>query len=338
MRHLSAECLSPDGSWTVELMPGPRSLITPGLALGDRLRFAAYGARLLAARRRTDPDDATSAPAADTVTLADHVARHLGPRVLARMVAPVFRCIRSWDPAETSAAFFATTMPHMIGRNTVHVLKGGMNSLSAALSRGLTLLLNTRALRIDAPAGGPCRVVVARDGRTGTLEAGRVICAVEGANAAALVPGPPPEDREFLEQVRYNPLGMVHIRLNRQVAPRMALFANGAGGTIATYQQIPGDAAQGSYPQLYAQLPPEAGRHAIAAGDLDADRADHHNQWVARMLPEFYPGYGARLRRFLDRQAAGRGRVQFCRGYLAQALVTGAAASGKAMAMRLLAG
>lgn len=355
VRRLSAECLSPDAAWTVELMPGPRALRTPGLTLGDRLRFLAYGARLLAARRTADPDDATSAPSADGETLAAHVARHLGPRVLERMVNPVFRGTRSWDAAGTSAAFFATTMPHMIGRSTVHVLKGGMNSLPAALSRDLTLLLNTRALRIDAPAGGPCRVEVERDGRSEVLEADRIVCAVEGALVKALVPDLPPEDRAFMDGVRYNPLGMVHVRLNRQVAPRMNFFAGGAGGTIATYQQIPGNEAQGNPPQLYAQLTPEANRRArdegltdrldeIVAGDLrrlyptlDADRADHHNQWVARMLPEFYPGYAAQVRRFLDRQAAGRSRVQFCGDYLAQALVTGASASGRAAALRLLA-
>lgn len=355
VRNLSAECLSRDAEWTVELMPGPRSLKTPGLTMGDRLRFLAYGARMLAARFTTDPDDATSAPSADAETLAAHVTRHLGPRVLERMVNPIFRGTRSWDAAETSAAFFATTMPHMIGRSTVHVLKGGMNSLSAALSRDMTLMLNTRALRIDAPASGPCRVEVERNGLIEVLEADRIVCAVEGVLVKALVPDLPPEDRAFMDMVRYNPLGMVHVRLNRQVAPQMNFFTEGAGGTIATYQQIPGNQAQGSPPQLYAQLTPEANRRArdegltgrldeIVADDLcrlypalEADRADHHNQWVARMLPEFYPGYAAQVRCFLDRQAAGRSRVQFCGDYLAQALVTGASASGKAAAMRLLA-
>ncbi|KGJ11180.1 oxygen-dependent protoporphyrinogen oxidase [Paracoccus versutus] len=99
---------------------------------------------MLAARFATNPDDATSAPAADGETLAAHVTRHLSRRVLERMVNPVFRGTRSWDAGATSAAFFATTKPHMIGRSTVHVLKGGMNSLAAALSRDLVLMLNTR--------------------------------------------------------------------------------------------------------------------------------------------------------------------------------------------------
>ncbi|WP_366125239.1 FAD-dependent oxidoreductase [uncultured Paracoccus sp.] len=353
VRNLSAECRSPTEKWKVELMPGPRSLLTPGLTLADRLRFMTYGARLLAARFTTDPDDATSAPAADAVTLADYITRHLGPRVLERMVNPVFRSTRSWDAADISAAFFATTMPHMIGTSTVHVLKGGMNSLPQALSRDLTLLLNTRALRIDAPASGPCRVEAEQDGAPLILEADRIVCAVEGVNVAALIPDMAPEDRAFMDRVRYNSLGIAHIRLNRQVAPYMSFFSDNAGGTIATYQQIPGVDAQGSHPQLYTQLTPEANRRArnegltdrideIVADDLrclyptlDADRVDHFNQWIALKLPEFYPGYAGEVRRFLNRQPGAK--VQFCGDYLAQSLVTGAAASGKAAALRLLA-
>lgn len=356
VRHLAAECRSLDEKWTVELMPGPRSLMTPGLTMGDRLRFLAYGMRLLAAHFTTNPDDATSAPTADSETLADHVNRHLGPRVLERMVNPVFRSTRSWNAADISAAFFATTMPHMIGRSTVNVLKGGMNSLPAALARDVKLLLNTSVLRIEAPVSGPCRVEALQDGQPLVLESDQIVCAVEGVLVKALIPDLAAEDRAFMDRVRYTSLGMVHIRLNRQVAPYMGFFSGQAGGTIGTYQQIPGNEAQGIPPQLYAQLTPEANRRArdegltdrldeIVANDirrlyptLDADRVDHHNQWVARMLPEFYPGYASQVRDFLNRQSAGRGRIQFCGDYLAQSLVTGASASGKAAAGRLLAG
>lgn len=354
VRHLAAECHGPDEAWTVELMLGPRAE-DAGADDGGPATLPGCGTRMPAARFATNPDDATSAPAADGETLAAHVTRHLSRRVLERMMNPVFRGTRSWDADATSAAFFATTKPHMIGRSTVHVLKGGMNSLAAALSRDLVLMLNTRALRIEAPASGPCRVEVERDGQGETLEADRVVCAVEGGHVNALVPGLAPEDRDFMARVRYNPPGMVHVRLNRQVPARMNFFTDRAGGAIATYQKIPGNEAQGSHPQLYAQLIPEANRRArdegmtdrideIVAKDLrrlyptlDADRVDDHNQWVACMLPEFYPGCAAEVRRFLDRQAASRGRLHFCCDYLAQALVTGAAASGKAAAGWLVA-
>jgi oxygen-dependent protoporphyrinogen oxidase len=51
----------------------------------------------------------------------------------------------------------------------------------------------------------------------------------------------------------------------------------------------------------------------------------------------FYCGYGASVRRFLTRRAAARQRLYFCGDYLAQALVTGAAASGAAAARQIAA-
>jgi oxygen-dependent protoporphyrinogen oxidase len=43
----------------------------------------------------------------------------------------------------------------------------------------------------------------------------------------------------------------------------------------------------------------------------------------------FYPGYARSITAFRDRQSAARRRVYFCGDYLAQALITGAAASGE---------
>ena len=136
VRHLSAECVGNDGSWTVELMPGLKSLLTPGLSLAERLRFLRFGLEMLAARRRTDPDDAASAPIEDDMTLADYIRRNLGPGTLERMVEPVFRGTRCWNPEDISAAFFASTAPHLVGRDVVHVFDGGMDRLPRALAEG----------------------------------------------------------------------------------------------------------------------------------------------------------------------------------------------------------
>jgi oxygen-dependent protoporphyrinogen oxidase len=62
---------------------------------------------------------------------------------------------------------------------------------------------------------------------------------------------------------------------------------------------------------------------------LERDCVDIHNQWIARKLPVFYPGYTSTVVSFRNRQSAARRRVYFCGDYLAQSLVTGAAASGE---------
>lgn len=347
IRGLSAQCRGDEGSWTLELMPGPRSLLTPGLSLTERLRFLPFALKQLAARGRTDPDDAASAPAADGVTLADYVRGALGPGALERMVEPLFRGTRSWNPEDISAAFFASVTPHLVGRSTVNVPAGGMGKLPAALAADLAVECGARVVSVEARTGGLCRVHVERAGEAIAHEADIVVCATEGSLAAGLFPDLANDDHAFLSSVRYNALGIVHYRLNRQVAPAMSFFTRAASGPLATWQQVPGNEATGQAPQLYAQLSPEAVTEALERNmtdrldeivgprvrmlypTLDQDCVDLHNQWIARKLPTFYPGYARAMATFRDRQSAERRQVYFCGDYLAQSLVTGAAASGE---------
>ena len=62
---------------------------------------------------------------------------------------------------------------------------------------------------------------------------------------------------------------------------------------------------------------------------------DHHSQWIDAMLPLFPPGYAAKMAEFRRRQAETQRRIYYCGDYLAQALVTGAAASGARAARQL---
>ena len=355
IKGLSAQCQDLYGSWLVELMPGPRSLLTPGLTVADRVRFVSYGLLMAALRRRTDPDDITSVLDYDGETLADHVTRHLGPRVLKRMVDPIFRGTRSWNAEEISATFFASTTPHLLGRDTVHIFSGGMDMLPIALASGLKVTCNTRAISIEAPPEGPCRVHAVSEGQETIYETDLVVSGIEGSHVRNLVLGLDAEDRAFFDGVRYNSLGIVHYRMKQDIPGAMQFFTRRASGTVATYQQVPSNSAKGVPPQIYAQLTPEAAQKAkengmtealdrIVADDvrrlypaLDSDCADLHNQWIERKLPVFYCGYGASIRRFLTRRAGARHRLYFCGDYLAQALVTGAAASGTATARQIAA-
>ena len=351
VHHLSAECVGVDGAWLVELMPGLKSLLTPGLSLTERARFVRFGAAMLMVRRGTDPDDATSAPEADAQTLADYVRRHLGEDVLNRIVAPIFRGTRAWNPDEISAAFFATTAPHLIGQSAVHVFQGGMGQLPRALADGLDIACGVPVIRVDHRGAGPCTVQV----QGAEYHAGRVVMAVEGSLVAGLVPDLDAGTRAFFDAVRYNSLGIVHYLLNRDVPEKMNFFTRDVAGPIATWQQVPADPAKGRAAQLYAQLSPEAIAEAKATNrtddlhalilprlhelypNLERDCSDRHEQWIARKLPVFYPGYGEKLRSFRAAQARDPGRLFFCGDYLAQSLVTGAAASGEAAARAVLA-
>lgn len=354
VRGLSADCVGINSRWSVELMPGVKSLLTPGLSPGERLRFIAFGLRALVGRRYADPDDAASMLREDGDTLADYVSRVLGGRVLKRVVEPVFRGTRNWNAEEASAAFFASVTPHLVGRDTVYVPAGGMGRLPQALAGDLTVETESRVLQVETPDSGPARIHAERNGETVTYEADLVLCATEGACAAGIFPQLQHEDQSFFAGVRYNALGIVHYRLDRQVAPAMRFFSRDAAGPIATWQQVPGNEKTGQAPQLYAQMSPEAVGHAVRENmteridvivrervrelypTLERDCADLHNQWIARMLPLFYPGYARSMAAFRDRQSAARRRVYFCGDYLAQSLVTGAAASGERAASDIL--
>jgi oxygen-dependent protoporphyrinogen oxidase len=351
VHHLSAHCVGAGGEWLVELMPGLKSLLTPGLSLTERARFVGFGLAMLRAKAQTDPDDATSALQADGVTLADYVQRRLGADVLNRIIAPIFRGTRAWNPEEISAAFFASTAPHLIGQSAVHVFRSGMGQLPRALAEGLDVDCGAPVIRVDHRGAGPCTVQV----QGAEYHADRVVMAVEGSLVKDLVPDLGPDQCTFFDAVRYNSLGIVHYLLNRDVPEKMNFFTRDAAGPIATWQQVPADPAKGRAAQLYAQLSPEAIAKAKATQrtqdlhalilprlrelypNLDRDCADRHEQWIARKLPVFYPGYGEKLRRFREEQARAPGRLFFCGDYMAQSLVTGAAASGEAAARAVLA-
>lgn len=343
VRGLAASCRVDGAEYRLELMPGLHSLRTPGLTAGDRLRLLAFAARLLWLRRRVDPDDIGTGAAFDGETLAAFANRVLGPRITARLIDPVFRGTRSWDPGAVSPAFLMTTLPHMLGRRTVHVFREGMGQLTRALAErvGVRCGVHVRALGRNADG------VRAHLSDGTALAAELAVVAVPGARAPALLDQPEPEEARFFGALRYNSLGVVHYALDGDVAPVTRFIDAAEEMSIATFQLLP--VAPGRA-QIYCQLTPEASeaaRGAIEAGTLDRtvrddlrtlfpelDRRERGcvEQWIEHKLPVPYPGFVAAMTRFRAWQAAEPRRVYVCGDYLAQPLVNGACASGAAVA------
>lgn len=344
IRRLSAACQGVDGNWEIELMPGPKSLATPGLKLFDRARLVWFGIEQFLNQWRTNPNDALSVKWADHETLAAYVTRKLGKNVLDRLVAPVFQGARAWNPNYVSAAFFASVTPHLVGRSTVYVLKNGMNSLTAALSKGKDIQLETRVITVETPPDGRCRITTIRNGEQIEFAADIVVCAIEGDRVPAIFRQLSPEEIQFFEAVKYNPIGIMHYQINQEPADYMTFFDNGMTDTLSVFQTEKGDDQKAH--QVFGQLSPDAvvsvqqsgqqeNPHEVIAERLsvlfpgiDAQIVDRHPQWIERMLPLFYPGYLAKLEAFKSGRNGARQNVYFCGDYLAQALVTGAAHSG----------
>ncbi|ABE36979.1 FAD dependent oxidoreductase family protein [Paraburkholderia xenovorans LB400] len=380
LRHLTAQCVSPSGSHTIELMPSVRSLATPGLPMRERFALVSHALRMRAQRSRVDPDWAISAiaddPAADRQTLAEYVRDAIGPQALSSMIEPVFRSTRSFNPETLSALFYRSTVPHLIGEDTVYTLKGGMGCVCQALAGRLDVRTNAPVASIEtmrdavpdrrdgaaastenvAARGRRCAVTLS-DGTV--LTADHVVCATEGSLAGALVRNPQREEREMLQAVRYNALGVVHYGFSQPLPPTMQFALRGAPGRISTFQQLPAAPANGRpLTQIYCQLTPEAAGEAERRGltdnlDVllrDELRAripgfDRHvsavvNQWIPRKLPVFAPGYGERLQafwRWQENAAHNAERpVVYCGDWTSQALLTGACASGERAARIVL--
>ncbi|MFM0304266.1 NAD(P)/FAD-dependent oxidoreductase [Paraburkholderia sediminicola] len=375
LRNLTAQCVAPGGTHTIELMPSFRSLATPGLRVTERIAMIRHALQMRALKSRVDPDWAISAldvdRAFDQMTLADYTRERIGPNVLARMVEPVFRATRSFNPETLSALFYLTTVPHLIGETTVYTLKGGMGRVCEVLAAQLTVRTGIRVASISraVPPAAPSAAghgAWQQPAMTLTLAGGEVlrfdhiVCAVEGSLARQLVDAPLDAERAMLDSVRYNALGVVHYGFARPLPPVMNFATRGTPSRIATYQQLPAAPVQGRpLTQIYCQLTPEAAEEAMdrgLTGDLDALLRDELrqripnfdaqvvsvvNQWIPRKLPVFAPGYGARLQTFWQWQedpARALDRpVVYCGDWTSQALLTGACASGERAAQIVLA-
>jgi len=349
LRGLSAQCRLPDGSpYRIDLMPSARTLGHEALDWHGRWGLLRSAAALLRLRaRNVDPDVATSIvqmnPRMDAMTLAQYIRETAGEQVLQRLVEPVFRGTRSQNPEDISPTFYLSTTPHLLGRETVYTLQGGMQVLPERLAQGLDVQCGVRVTQVEQ--GTPCSVHTA-EGQC--LHADVVVCATEGARAGALLANPQPEQQRMLAAVRYNSLGIVHVALQGDVPPLLEFAPRQSASRIATWQQTP--ARAGSPAGLYCQLTPEAVQEAIATQRTeqlrellwpeiqarlpDVEKRVIHtvNQWIAHKLPVFYPGYGMRVWEFLQWQQTGRQQVYFCGDWLSQPLLNGACRSGNDVA------
>ena len=353
LRGLGARCVGPQGSWNVKLMPDISVLATPGLDIAGRLRLAMSVPPLALLRRKVDPDHAVSALQFDDETLADYVTRTLGTRVLRLLIDPIFRGTRSWNPEDISAAFYLSTTPHLLGKDTTYSLRHGMGQLTAALAQAVAVTCRARALRVHIPANETqaCEIVCDIGGVPTTLHSDLVVCATEGAHAGQLVDNPHPEQQALHQAVCYNSLGIVHYALSGELAHSLEFSVRDRPSRIATWQQTPAcETSQGCLSMLYCQLTPEATKEAMGSQrtqDLDQlirgevraripgfdQRLVHtYNQWIEYKLPLFYPGYLRRVKTFLDWQTSTRQRLYYCGDYLSQALLNGACASGNQIA------
>jgi oxygen-dependent protoporphyrinogen oxidase len=324
-------------------------LLTGGhLPLMSKLGLARLALPLLRARLTGDPDDLASLGWADSGTLADFLDSRGGPAFVEAVAAPLFRGARNWNPQEIATSFFLLTTAFQQGHRAF-TFREGIGTLATRLASRLDIVYRSRTESIFTEENGVRVVTRDADGQEAMYRADIAICAVEGDRAAALIRDPLPDQRAFLEGVRYNPMGILYGLLDRPLDHRIEFLQPGDPAPLALVETVPAGAGPNAHAHLCCELSPEESRAAGSdAGLLDrvpmVQRfAARHEpaaagirswvpQFIPSMLPLPYPGYATAMGRFRAAQAETRRRVYLCGDYMSTPLVGGACASGRRVA------
>lgn len=349
--HASIRCESDGPAYPLTFGPSRQLLFGGAVPLGEVLKLPRLLPDLLKARLQGDPDDWLSMPDADGQSLASYLGEKGLARFNERVVSPLFRGARNWNPDEVSAGFFLLTTAFMSG-HYAFTFRQGIGHLAQKLAERLDVRYQTRVASIESTQGG-MRVIGSRQTPEGLVsfdeQVDLVVCAVEGNRAAELLREPPAPAAEFLDQVRYNPLTVDYAELAESGHASLAFHAAGHVSGLSILERVSATGGPGGAPRLFCQASPERSRKP---GELAGDQPELEafvqaqlpgieiKRWVRQriesMLPLPYPGYLSALRRFRDAQASRPGRLYFAGDYLSMALVGGACASGQRTAQDIL--
>ncbi len=345
--HASIQCEAAQERYPLTFGPSKALLLGAAIPLAERLKLPKLLADLLKARLAGDPDDWLSLPQFDECSLADYLGSKGLGGFNARVVAPLFRGARNWQPEEVSAGFFLLTTAFMSG-HYAFTFKQGIGHLAESLAKRLEVIYHVQVASIEPGANG-VRVCASVAGQATEYQADLVVCAVEGDRARALLRQPDAEVDSFLSQVRYNPLSVDYAVLDTSVAHSLVFHAPGHASGLSILESVPGGTGKGEAPRLFCQASPEqsrqpsndeAHRQSLARLAQSAFPEAPVQRWVHQriesMLPLPYPGYLAALKDFRHAQAAAPQRLYFAGDYLSMALVGGACASGQRTASTIL--
>ncbi|QIB67059.1 protoporphyrinogen/coproporphyrinogen oxidase [Kineobactrum salinum] len=346
--HTRMRCNDRGGDYPIAFTPGLGPLFNSSLKLSTRLRLIRLLPDLLRARFATDPNDMSSCAYADHGTMAEYFTARVGRDFVDKIVDPLFRGARSWNAEDVSPAFFLTSTAHMFGHRAF-TFRRGIGYINEVLASQLDIRYHTEVLGIERERDGPGATVSwLEEGAERELYADIVVCATEGVRARHLVANQSLPEQSFLADVRYNALGVVYHVLKNSPAHGINFYTRDHPSALAILETVP--ERDNNKPHLFCELSPEAVEQASREGlqgelgqlvrrdvaqlypGLERELDHTVSQWIEPMLPVFYPGYIASLRRFAEHQRGARQAIYYCGDYMAQALVGGACGSGRDIA------
>jgi protoporphyrinogen/coproporphyrinogen III oxidase len=348
VRHgnMKIMCRESNKQYVIPLKPGLGLLVHPELPWDEKLALLRLLPDLIKARIKINPGWMMTAADFDEPSLAEYLRQKVGPVFLEKFIEPVFRCTRSWNPDQVSPALFISTSAQMDPGSYTFGFQEGMGQLTAELAKQLNIEYQADVNDVRRIANGKCLVRYKRDGVENEIESDIVIFAVEGARVTNLLSEPEPAEDEFFQSVKYNPLGVVHAKVESKQSSGVTFFSRDCSPDISIVEI----AQQNDFYKLYCQLTPELSKKLkddrntsdiysvikesllTLCPKLKIDEQSIVNQWIENKIPYFYPGYIKKVTKFQGYQNGSPRRIYYCGDYLSQALLEGACQSGNHVA------
>lgn len=337
-----------DGSYLFDSNRTVSMLWHKGLSLRSRLRLPLLLPDFLRTRGKVNPNLLHTAAEFDTESMSDYLIRKVGRDFYENIVCPVYRSLWSWNPDDTSRAYFMSIYSHVRGK-PCYRLRMGLGTFTKALAEKLSIQYNTKVLEI-ARAGEDNRRVLhcmTAEGEE-TIRADIVVNAVEGWYAGELV-----NDRTPYEEVFFKPgvpyaqyyMATFPLKSACNEFPTRSYFARDNQNPITFMHTYGGSDEPGDVARVWALLGTDRARHYVGPnGEGLADVLkryisekvsgfqdqikEEHTMFDRYYIAAFPTGQLKRVNQFLTSQEAGPKNIYYVGEYLSNATTGGACAIG----------
>ena len=340
---------------------GPQAVLSPLLAIGQKLRLGRAGADLLRHGAMLDLAAFQRAAPLDQRSAADYAIERLSPELLEYIIQPALAGIFYWTPERTSQAMLLLLLKAAASRPAgmqLATFRHGMGQIVSALALDITIKLGMAVERVTPHPEGGYWVQGRQADKRWAIRAAAVVCATTASVVPQIFPDLAGERRAFFSEIAYSsnvslmlglrgrlPGGAYSLLFPRCESPSLASATiqgvknpsqlPAGHDLIALHMGGPASRALLDAPdELIAErLEGELRRLAPAYVPADAIDLRRIYRWP-EALPEFNVGHFGRLQRFAQ-GAIEWGQVVFAGDYLGGPFVEGAIRSGEAAADRL---
>jgi oxygen-dependent protoporphyrinogen oxidase len=333
------------------------SLITTSLLTWrSKLRLLRLAKALRAAYSTLRFDTTSGAAPFDTESIAAFVDRELNSEIRDHFIEPLMRTLYLHDAEDASIVELLWCLKNL-SSNSSFALKGGMDSLASELAARFDVQYEVDVLSVEREGNG-CRLTFATNSRP-FEDFDAAVVATDAHDLLRIMHGAfSPEQRQFLEDVRYSASVNLHyclrkplatsdliIQVPKSVDAALAALVQdhlkgssrapvGQGLVSAFFLSHWGEAM---WDRSDAEITADAGRRieGVIAGFLAQVDGVHVERW-RRAATIGYPGYYRRLARF-EAQIDARAPIQIASDVFAPSSVNVAVCQGERAAARLIA-